>query len=74
MGRNPACRRGEEGVGRWSYQDMDKWFDSCSSAFSTIILHAISRLRLVLQEGKEGDGDAAEPLEEVGRSRTYLSL
>lgn len=61
-------------MGRQSNQDMDKWFHSFSSDLSTIILHTISSLRLALLRGTEGDRDSAEPLDEVGRTGTYLSL
>lgn len=36
-------------MGRRSYQNMGKWFHSVSLDFSTITLHAVSSLRLVIE-------------------------
>lgn len=55
------CSRGQEAVGRQSYQDMDKWSHNVLSGFSAIILHTLSSLRLVLLWGKERARCAAEP-------------
>lgn len=74
MGRNPACRRGEEDVGKQSSRIWASDFTVFNQTPLLLYFILFPVYDLCFCEGRVRVRDAEEPLKEVSRTGMYLSL